>query len=441
MNIATKLTAPVSVNLELTEKCNLNCFFCFCPTAEYKENYELVSEELRFVNLKKILTILKENGVMEVRFFGGEFATVRNWKELMQFAKDLDFFISFVSNGTLFTEEDISFIREIGIKECSISLHGLKEVHDTITGSNGSFEKTVKNIQELQKSGVNVAVPFTPNKYNLPEIKKFLTVMAIDYNIKTIGINRLYKGDGKYGSLTLKDYRELFEIMDEVRKEYNLAINFLDSFPRCLIPLKYWKYHAYCSQGVAFAQINYLGQIKNCASLSVKIGNIFEENLKDIWDKRFTEFRKLSHLPLSCRLCPIYCGGGCIASRTMNKNFIADEFLKMPDEEKLLETLRITSKNYMKKWVFQLLAKLEEIKSLKQTEKISVCPTINCRYKIRKEQEGLYIGLFENKGMIFLDQIAINVLGLLDGKHSVAEISKLVGISMEETKEVVKILV
>ena len=269
----------------------------------------------------------------------------------------------------------------------------------------------------------------------------FMTVWFDFTGIKNIGMNRLYKGCGDYDALSMQDYQEIFEILHKVRIEYNLPVNFIDSFPRCLVPVKYWKYMVYCSQGIAFAQINYLGEVKNCASLSVGIGNIFKENLRVIWEEKLTKFRKLQHLPLSCRLCPIFCGGGCIATRTMERNFVADEFLKLPQKESFMEAISVTMENYFKKWFFQIITKLSKTKERGNHRSIEDCPRIIHKYKIRQENKELYVGMFENKGMLFLDQTAINVLRLLDGRHSLREISKATNISVKEVENIINMLI
>jgi len=430
VNTGTKLSAPISVNLELTADCNLRCFFCFCPTEPYQKRYVSIPSQKRFDNLIKILHLLKKSGVLEARFFGGEFSLIKEWKEIMSEAKRLGFFISFVSNGTLFSSEDIDFIKSIGMIECGVSLHGLKDVHDKVTGVDGSFDLAVNSIQKLQNIGVEVAILFTPNKINLETFEEFIVSVNKEYGIKNVCMNRLYKGDGSYGELTMGDYLKILEMIHRIRINYGFPVNLIDSFPRCKVPVKYWKYLLYCAQGIAFGQINYLGEVKNCASLSVGIGNIFEDDLSVIWEKKLADFRTFKHLPLSCRLCPTFCGGGCIASRTMKNNFIADEFIKLPVEENFLESIFITLKNYFKKWIFQVTTTPNGFKN----KKIDNYPVLNKQYKIRKESENCYVGLFDGKGMLILDQFGVDAIKLMNGKNSLEDIGLALNCSIEEVE-------
>ena len=102
----------------------------------------------------------------------------------------------------------------------------------------------------------------------------------------------------------------------------------------------------------------------------------------------------------------------------MEQNFVADEFLKLPQEESFMEAISVTMENYFKKWFFQIITKLSKTKERGNHRSIEDCPRIIHKYKIRQENKELYVGMFENKGMLFLDQTAINVLRLLDGRHS-----------------------
>jgi len=424
MNIGTKISAPISVNLELTDQCNLGCFFCFSSRNISSQQYPTLSSEERYENLVQILHFLKEAGVLEVRFFGGEFSLVRNWRQLMEYAHKLGFFISFVSNGTLFHNEDVALFKQVGITECSISLHGKRDVHDQVTKRPGSFDKAVGFIKALQREHIDVAVPFTPTPVNLPFFEEFVVLMSRDHHIETIGMNRLYKDDGSYGQLSLSDYIDIFKLLHKIRVKYNIPVNFLDSFPRCLVPMRYWPYMMYCAQGIAFAQVNAFGDVKNCSSVHVSLGNLFQQDMKSIWDIELRDFRKLNHLPLSCRLCPIYCGGGCIATRTMESNFVPDEFISMPEEESLIEAIKITAKNYLKKWLFQSLSFIRHQDNSHIQQEIPECPIMKRKYRLRKEDENSYIGLFDNRGILFLDQDAVDILRMLNGSNSLQDISK-----------------
>lgn len=444
MNKLKSISAPISVNLEVTDQCNVKCFFCFCGTEAYQNSLSHISTTEKIKNSKKILDILAENNIFEIRLFGGEFSLLKGWKKIVEHAYGLGFFISFVSNGTLFDEKDIEFLVDRGIINCSILVHGLDNLHDQIVGISKSFKKASRNIKRLSESGIKVSVPFTPTKINILHFEKFAKTMIEKYGATSIGVNRLFRSD-RYENLSFLDYIFLFETIGKLQDDGYSAF-FIDSFPRCKVPPKYWDYMSSCSQGMAFCQIDYAGNIKNCSSLSVNIGNIFHENLQDIWKNKLASFRTLKHLPLSCRICPMFCGGGCIASRTIEHNLTPDEFIKLPNEETLIESLTITAKNYAKKWYAKKSTRANT-KRIKKNWLSSDRPQIIRRYKTRKETDGLYLCMIEEKGVITLNGISFSILNLVDGNNTIGDIkkkffqTKSFKIDEEEIKEVLDIFI
>ena len=421
MNKIKKLIAPISVNLEVTDQCNLKCFFCFCGTEAYQNSLSSVSDLEKIKNIKRILNILAKNNIFEIRLFGGEFSLLKNWKSIVEYAYNLDFFISLVSNGTLFNQSDIKFLINKKITGCSISLHGLNGLHDQIVGVPGSFKKASKNIKLFSDGGIKVSILFTPTKINILHFEKFAQTIIEEYGASSVGVNRLFRNN-RYENLSFSDYEYLLSVIKKLQND-GLPIFFTGSFPRCKVSPKYWSYMSNCSQGMSFCQIDYMGNIKNCSSLCVNIGNIFQENLQDIWQKKLAKFRTLKHLPLSCRLCPSFCGGGCIASRTIEKNFIADEFIKLPDKETLIESITITAKNYIKKWYGKIYVQ-PIAKKTKKRWQLSDKPCILRRYKIRKETDDCYLCMIEKKGVVVLNEKSILILNLVNGSNTIENIEK-----------------
>lgn len=434
MNELTVLKAPISVNLELTDNCNLACFFCFCATNSYKKDLPVISNQEKVKNLHRILDVLAENEIFEIRWFGGEFTLLKGWKELVDHAYGLGFFMSFVLNGTRFSSDDIAFLASKSIRTGSISIHGIGLLHDEIVQRKGAFNQATNSIRMLKNAGIEVAVLFTLNEKNFKHIESFVRQILEEYGAISVGINRLFQSD-RYNTLTLTQYRDVFRIIDSLFNK-NLPVFFVDGFPFCKIPVRYWRHLGACSQGVGFSQVDYMGNIKNCSGLSVNISNILNENLKEIWEHRLVKLRRLEHLPLSCRLCPIFCGGGCIASRTTERNFIADEFINMPSQESFQTAFLITIQNYFKK----ILAKY-------YNHNFAIIPKhyaredvlkIARKYKIRKENQDKYICMVEGRGVVNLNSRSYAILMAIDGKKTTNEIISVVkyltGISINKAE-------
>lgn len=367
--------------------------------------------------LIRILDILAKEEVFEVRLFGGEFTVFKYWREIMSDAFEKNFFISFVSNGYLCTKADAIFFRECGVRECNISLHGTEKTHDEIVRREGSFRRAVETILLLQSQGIRVSVSYTPNDRNLENVVDFVRVLNNSYGVKDFGINRLFRDD-RYPNLVLDDYIRLLKEIALCHRNFGVNIALSDSLPRCRFPIKYWKYLSYCSHGTGFAQVDYNGNLKHCSAITSPIGNLFEKDLGYLWGKQLQMLRNLEHLPFSCKICPIFCGGGCAASRGIETNFAPDEFIPLPTEELAIQAYRRYLHNAVRKWVFQRFDKAAP----KDETKIPARPELNQRFRIRKEDENTYIGMFEKSGLKIITPLATNVIKHMNGKNTLREI-------------------
>lgn len=442
LNYLTHLSAPISVNLEVTDKCNFGCFFCFNAASSYQDMMHHSDEINKDGNKKKILiqqgenkTIqqlqkekifrvidkLTESNVFQIRLFGGEFTVFKAWKEIVQYAFDRGFFISFVSNGYLFNENDVDFLVKSGVRDGVISIHGIGEGHDSITQKSGSFDRAMNTISLLKNKGINVGVSYTPNTENLKCVYDFVKILFEKYGVCDFSINRLFNDD-RYRSLTLKDYYYLLEQIHKCHKEFGVNISLTDSLPRCKIPMKYWMYLSYCSQGVAFAQVDFKGNLKHCSSTSHILGNVLETDIFSLWNDELKEMRNLNHLPKSCKICPIFCGGGCTVSRGVENKFAPDEFIPEVKDEIWFSAVVKGLYNYFRKKIFEMKYSSSAVVKKSIQNKISEFPKITQRYRIRRENNGNYIVIFENTGIKILSPLAVNILKLLTGEYTVDEI-------------------
>ncbi len=232
MNELVTLKAPLSVNLEVSPICDLNCHFCFNAETECKK-----SRHPSFKQVKVILDELAKAEVFEIRMFGGEFFIYPHWQEVLEYADSLDFFLSFVSNGTHINATIVHKLLSHRINCGAISLHGTQKVHEQITGISGSFEKAVKGIQSCLDCGLGISILYTLTKDNLQfvfETCRWLKDNGV--NVDEINVGRLApygkaKSDWERNKLSLNDYLSIFPQLQRIRNELGMIANFGDAFP------------------------------------------------------------------------------------------------------------------------------------------------------------------------------------------------------------------
>ena len=90
MNLPRVLTA------ELTYRCNHTCLFCSCP---WEADRTIKATELSAGEWVDVFRAVRQRGVEQVTFSGGE-ATLRDdFFEILDAAKELGFSIGVISNG------------------------------------------------------------------------------------------------------------------------------------------------------------------------------------------------------------------------------------------------------------------------------------------------------------------------------------------------------
>jgi radical SAM protein with 4Fe4S-binding SPASM domain len=328
VNKLRTLKSPLSVNYEVSPVCDLSCEFCFNADPSCKKN-----NHSPFPKVKSILDALHEAEVFEVRFFGGEFFIYPYWEDCLVYANQLDFFLSFVSNGTHIDNRVVKILKNNKICGGAISLHGLPDIHDKITGQKGSFELTFGGIRACLDNDINISILYTLTKSNIEYIyptMKFLRERGLVIDELNVGRLTPYgkaKKDWESRKLSLADYLKVFSQLVMIRRDLGILASIGDAFPLCSLPKEYHELVIGCWQGTGFGHIDYLGNVRSCSIAKGSYGNILEENLVDIWTNKLEEFRSLSWLPEKCRQCGNFCGGGCSASRYEGGMYAPDEFI------------------------------------------------------------------------------------------------------------------
>ena len=91
----------LKINLHVTERCNYNCKYCF---AHFNRRADLPLE-----SWKKIIDDLKADGnISAINFAGGEPVLYKNFPALVDYAKNLGFKVSIISNGSLLLNEKLA---------------------------------------------------------------------------------------------------------------------------------------------------------------------------------------------------------------------------------------------------------------------------------------------------------------------------------------------
>jgi MoaA/NifB/PqqE/SkfB family radical SAM enzyme len=132
--------------LELTNRCNLQCVHCYTESHPNSGQSDLLKKE----DYEAILEEGYGIGCRKVQFIGGEPQLNRDFKYLLQRAKQIGYeFIEVFSNLNRLDAETISFSADNDICFATSIYADIAASHDAITKTKGSFARTVGNLKKL----------------------------------------------------------------------------------------------------------------------------------------------------------------------------------------------------------------------------------------------------------------------------------------------------
>jgi len=150
--------------LELTERCNLNCVHCYNKSSGRRS----AKKELKLRDWERVIREASILGCKKIQLIGGEpLIFGKNIWFIIDLARRLGYeMIEIFSNATLFTDEFIELMSCYNIC-AAVSVYSKRaEIHDAVTRTLGSFERTMESIRKLKAKGVSVRLATVVVKQN-----------------------------------------------------------------------------------------------------------------------------------------------------------------------------------------------------------------------------------------------------------------------------------
>jgi radical SAM protein with 4Fe4S-binding SPASM domain len=300
-DVVDKTNVPISGAFEITMKCNLRCTHCYVPQKKYPK--ELTTEEIF-----DIVDQITEAGCLWLLLTGGEPFIRSDFLEIYDYIRSKGILITLFTNGTLITEEIADHLAKFPPFSVEISLYGATaDTHEKVTQVPGSFEKTIRGIELLNKRNLPLKLKTMAIKSNKGEIKA-MQAMAKEWRLPFRFdplINPSLEGtvDPLKERLTPEEVIEL-EVADEERssewrKLYDKYYGFTKS-----------DYVYTCGAGKNYFHIDPFGKLNMCVLLRVpgydlRTGS-FKEGYK-LFEKIRESKKKVSEKCSQCKIS-IFCG-------------------------------------------------------------------------------------------------------------------------------------
>jgi len=327
---------PSAAYLNPTERCNLNCDYCYIPEGMRRSGKHMAEAELleALGILKDYFARTVDNGLLpQIIFHGAEpmlnrevmFAAIEHYRD--------DFRFGVQTNGTLLDEAAIDFLtsRNIGI---GLSLDGhIAKIADRTRrnwSGEGSFHKVLTALERLKGySGYNVIC--TATKQNMRSLSKIVdffhasevpVCMLNPVRCTQQGARDIKPGDAELAKHYLAALDRTYELYQETGRKLVVA-NFANVLVSIVAPTarRLMCDISPCGGGRCFFALSARGDMFPCSEFiglpAFRGGNIFADDIGKVLDgDAFGKVigRKVEDIE-PCRRCAVrhFCGSPCPA--------------------------------------------------------------------------------------------------------------------------------
>ena len=261
---------------EITKYCNYQCKHC-CASANLVDT----KNELSTKECKAILKQLKNFGIGEIYFSGGEPFSRSDILEILQTAKDYNITCNISTNGSFLTGKIAKELSKLNINKVHISLDSnIEEDFNEFRGGK-YFEPTINAIKLLKKHNIYVRVGtviWQKNYKNLENMIKYLYSLKVDEIVFNwlVQVGRLIENEDV--CVDLKYFNETIEEIKKYEKKYK------DLIKISMHRNEYFESsNAICPAGETFFYISPEGYVAPCSWIK-KMDNKYtsRNSLKDL---------------------------------------------------------------------------------------------------------------------------------------------------------------
>jgi radical SAM protein with 4Fe4S-binding SPASM domain len=299
---ALKLNIPLSVQLDLTYRCNERCVHCYL---DHDDHGEMTTAEI-----KDLLDQMADAGVFYLTISGGEILMRRDFFEILEYARKRTFCIKLKTNGILIRKKEADRIKDLGVESVQVSIYShIPEVHDAITKLPGSLEDSIEAIRRLRAHGIHVImanVLMTQNARDYAGVQQLAAELGAQFILDPT-ITPMMDGDRAILNLNVDEaaLREVFQngaLVGNV-EEFCAPPRGPDEEALDMLP---------CSAGHTACYVSPYGDVYPCVQFPLPSGNVRRTKFVDIWrdSPQLKEVRSITLRDMpSCSQCTH--GGTC----------------------------------------------------------------------------------------------------------------------------------
>jgi len=298
---------PLSVQLDLTYRCNERCVHCYL---DHDDHGEMTTAEI-----KHLLDEMADAGVFVLSLSGGEIFLRKDLFEILEYARfQRQFCVKLKTNAIMIREREAARLKEIGVESIQISIYSHRpEVHDGITLVPGSLQRSLTAARFLKSQGLRVIfanVLMTENAQDYRGVISLAEELGVESTLDPT-VTPMMDGDRSVLSLgadqaTLRGVFRDQGLVGDVN-EFCAIPAPADEDSLAALP---------CSAGHTACYVSPYGDVFPCVQFPLPTGNVRKQKFIDIWrhSEKMNEVRAIRLKDLttctscthvtSCTRCP-----------------------------------------------------------------------------------------------------------------------------------------
>ena len=303
---------PFCVNIDLTNRCNLQCLYCrwHSPLLKKSTSSDQISTDFSFELFKILCEDLSRMGTSLITFIGtGEPLLHPRAFEFISFAKEKRFEVKLFTNGTLLDESRIKTLIDLRLDTLSVSLWAgsPEEYKQHHPGSNAeNWSQIIAGLQLLAKLKTERGTTFP-----LVELYHPITHFNVDTMDKIVDLTRTTNSnklsfvlasntgweDEKFSPLFLKSNQKKLvrSSLTRIRKQlksFSVQHNVRWSFLRYRFDESAWR-GLPCYIAWNYAYIKSDGTVLPCQRCNISMGNLHDQSFYKTWNNAaYRAFRR-----------------------------------------------------------------------------------------------------------------------------------------------------
>lgn len=300
----------VTAYLHLTNRCNLHCVGCY--SYDEKRNRD---EDLTLEDMLNGIRLLKDAGIENLVFSGGEPLLRRDLIKILRFAKVECQIpnIVLITNGTVYNKTIISEMSKF-VDTVSVSVDSYSAECPSFIRDSGIFNRIMDTVSLLKENGNNVNLIPTVHHLNADKLLEYVNLaekmgVSVSFSI----LSACFEGEMKRFLPNAKDIRSISNFM--IDSDLSLE----DSAIRG----ETLQAENYCGAGKTMISIGTDGNVYPCHMLMEEkfcLGNIKDHTIVHMRENTNKLFSSISVDNVKgCNRCEYkyLCGGGCCARAYM----------------------------------------------------------------------------------------------------------------------------